>query len=367
MRITIDVSQIIYGTGVSIYVENLVKNLLTIDKENEYVLFGGSLRRFSELKKKLHKYHATVRGSSGREVIFPIPPTLADLIWNRLHILPIEYLVGKIDVFHSSDWSQPPAFAFKVTTIHDLAPILFPELAGRDFIRNVAEAHRTRLGWVKKEADRIIVPSNSTKSDLINFGIPEKKIVVIYEGVDEVFNPQKKETVESVKRKYRIGGDYLLAVGVGLRKNTENIISAFERVRPGRDLKLVVVGGTDQTSETRGVIYTGYISNKEKVALYSGAEALVYPSLYEGFGLPILEAYSCKCPVVTSNISSMPEVAGDAAVLVDPSSVDSITEGIKKVLDNKKGLVEKGIKRVKEFSWQKAAEKTLKVYNEATS
>ncbi len=362
MKIAIDCSQIIYGTGVSTYVENLVKNLLLVDKENEYILFGGSLRRINDLRLMVNG----LRGNFKRK-IFPIPPTIADLIWNRLHILPIEALIGKVDVFHSSDWSQPPTSAFKVTAVHDLAPVLFPDLGGRDFIRNVSEAHKARLEWVKKEVDRIIVPSNSTKSDLIDFGILEKKIVVIYEGVDEVFKQRSKETVENLKRKYRISGDYILAVGVGLRKNTDNIISAFEKVRPGKDLKLVVAGGTDQISETRGVVYTGYISNEEKATLYSGAETLVYPSIYEGFGLPILEAFACKCPVVTSDVSSMPEVAGNAAVLVDPSSVDSIAEGIKKALDNKKGLVEKGIKRAKEFSWQKAAEETLEVYREAAS
>src|SRR5574341_726113 len=119
MRIGIDVSQIVYGTGVSVYTQNLVRELLRIDDQNEYLLFGGSLRQLGDLKSKLKEFNVVKK-------IFPLPPTALDLLWNRLHILPIESLVGKLDAYHSSDWTQAPSTAFKVTTVHDLVPVKYP-------------------------------------------------------------------------------------------------------------------------------------------------------------------------------------------------------------------------------------------------
>ncbi|HSX49217.1 MAG TPA: glycosyltransferase family 1 protein [Candidatus Saccharimonadales bacterium] len=346
MKIGIDISQIIYGTGVSHYTRELVGRLLQMDGGDQYILFGGSLRRQAELKKYTEK-------------VFPISPTFADLIWNRFHVLGIERLIGKVDVFHSSDWSQPPSSAFKVTTVHDLAAIKFPD----ETPRKVIEVHRRRLYWVVREADRIIVPTNAVKEDLMQIGADEKRIRVIYEGVSEIFKKRDKESVSAVKRKFGIHEDYIMMVGVGLRKNTKNVIEAFQKTKDVR--KLVIVGGKKIDSDIRGVVYTGYVSDDDLVSLYSGARALVYPSLYEGYGLPILQAFACELPVVTSNTGSMKEVAGDAAVLVNPNDVSSITEGINKALIGPKGLIKKGIKRVSDFSWDTCAKETLKVYKES--
>lgn len=361
MKIAIDLSQIIYGTGVSHYRENLVKNLLKIDKENEYVLYGGSLRRFGELRNMIHKYHTTVRGSNVKEKIYPISPMMGDFIWNRLHILPIEWLTGKIDVFHSSDWTQPPSKAFMVTTIHDLIPLKFSRYTDP----KIVAAHKARLNWVAKEVDRIIVPSEATKKDLAEAGFEGKPITVIPEAPN--YSPASKKLVEQVKRKYRIFGKYLLSVGVSPRKNTERIIEAFHLAKAGENLKLILVGRPSfiKVEEQRDVRLLGHVEDEEMAALYTGTEALVFPSLYEGFGVPILDAMNCRVPVVTSNISSMPEVAGDAAVLVDPYSTDSIVEGIKKALSTRQTLIKKGIARVKKFSWEKTAKETLKVYEES--
>lgn len=346
MRIGIDITQIIYGTGVSHYTRELVGRLLQMDGGDTYVLFGGSLRRQAELRKYTEK-------------VFPISPTFADLLWNRFHIFSIEKFIGKVDVFHSSDWSQPPTSAFKVTTVHDLAAIKFPD----ETPRKVIEVHRRRLYWVLREVDRIIVPTNAVKEDLMQIGADEKKIRVIYEGVNEMFKKRDKESVTAVKKKFDIHEDYIMMVGVGRRKNTKNVIEAFQKTKDVR--KLVIVGGKKIDSDTRGVIYTGYVSDDDLVSLYSGARALVYPSLYEGFGLPILHAFACELPVVTSNLGAMKEIAGDAAVLVNPNDISSITEGINKALIGPKGLIKKGTKRVGEFSWDKCARETLAVYKEA--
>lgn len=351
MKIGIDISQIIYGTGVSVYTKNLVENLLKIDKENEYLLFGGTLRRRTDILSLFPKAK-----------VFPIPPTLADFLWNRLHVFPIEKLIGEIDVFHSSDWSQPPSKAFKVTTVHDLIPLKFPKLIHP----LILAVHKRRLEWVKKEVDRVIVPSICTKEDLITHGIDEEKVKVIYEAA--VYSRVSQAAIDKVKRKYKINTKYLFAAGLSPYKNFERIIKAFDLVGGGKDLKLVIAGRINPKihQERRGVRYLGPVSDEDLAALYTGAEVLVFPSLYEGFGLPILDAFACGCPVVTSNLSSMPEVAGDAAVLVDPYDVNSIADGIEKALRWRKGLIEKGSKWVKQFSWIKTAAETLKTYKEAS-
>src|SRR5258706_2208732 len=355
MKVAIDISQIVYGTGVSAYTKNLVENLLKIDSTDEFILFGGALRRKDDLL-KLFPQSKT----------FPIPPAIANLIWNKLHVLPIEKLIGKIDVFHSSDWSEPPSSAFKVTTVHDLGPILYPRLFPRELIRDIVATHKQKLAWVKKETNRIIVPSVSTKNDLVKLGFDVAKIRVIPEAPSDIFKPASKESIGKLKNKYKISGKYLLAVGMNARKNTENIIRAFDLARAGQDMKLIFVGLPKyiKIEETRNVRIAGQIPLEELPVFYSGSEALVYPSFYEGYGLPILEAFASGVPVVTSNVSSMPEVAGDASELLDPMDVNSIADGVKTALKGPKSLIEKGFARVGEFSWERTAKETLKVYNE---
>ena len=358
MKIGIDISQIVYGTGVSVYTKNLVENLLKIDKqslagsagkENEYVLFAGTFRRRKDILDVFPQAK-----------VFPIPPTLADIIWNRLHLLPIEKLIGQVDVFHSSDWTQPPTKAFKVTTVHDLIPLKFPKLTHP----KIYWTHKRRLAWVKKEADRVIVPSLTTKQDLVLYGVSEKRIRVIAEAPQH--SKVCQEETEQVKKKYKIFSDYLLSVGISPTKNTANIIKAFHLAKADKNLKLVLVGRPVgmEVKEERDVRILGQVEDRELSALYSGASALIFPSLYEGFGIPILDAFNCRTPVVTSNLGSLAEVAGEAAVLVDPYEVESIVGGIKTALNQPKTLIAKGLSRVKQFSWTKAAEETLKVYKE---
>lgn len=354
MRIAIDISQVVYETGVSTYTRNLVHWLLKIDKNNSYLLFAGTLRR----RKDIDKYVSTLEGNFKFRIL-PMFPTLADIIWNKFHLLKIESLLGKIDVLHSSDWTQPPSKAQKVTTIHDLVPIKYPKLSHP----KIVSVHKRRFKWVKNEVDSIIVPSETTRDDLVKLGISKDRIVAIPEAPGPVFKPASKNKISKIKRKYRISRKYLISIGIAPRKNTERIIDAFEKVRAGEGLSLVLVGEPKlEISERRGVKIIGHVPLEDLPSLYSGSEALVYPSLYEGFGLPILEAFSCKTPVVTSNIGSMKEVSGNAAVLVDPYSVDSLRWGLEKVLNNQKKYVERGTERAKRYSWEKNARETLKVY-----
>jgi glycosyltransferase involved in cell wall biosynthesis len=354
MKIAIDISQIVYGTGVSIYTQEIVRHLLQIDRENNYLLFGGSLRR----KDELERFSSSLIDKHETKIV-SLSPTMLDFVWNKFHVWNIEKMVGTIDVYHASDWTEAPSNAFKVTTIHDLAPIKFSS----ETPKRIVEVHKRRLYWVLKEVDRIITPTNFIRDELVQFGADPSKIRVIYEAAGENYKKADEKAIDEVKRKFSIRENYILAVGTGKRKNTERIIEAFEKSK--KNFKLVIVGGGKIDFDTRGIIRTGYISDPDLVALYSGASALVYPSLYEGFGLPILQAYSCECPVVTSNIGSMKEVAGGAAILVDPNDTNSIAAGIDKAVANPKSLGRAGLKRAKEFSWGRAAKETLEVYKES--
>jgi len=353
MKVAIDVTQVIYETGVSVYTRELVSNLVKFFPDNKYTLFGGSLHRASEIREFAKKF------KNARSVVTPISPTIADFIWNRLHILPIETFVGKVDIFHSSDWAEPPASATKVTTLHDLSPVLYPEYTHR----KIVETHKRKLKWIIKECDIVIVPSDQTKKDAVEVGIPEGKIRVIFEAPSKIYKKVDKNAVDNVRLKYRISGEYAISVGVSPRKNTKRIIKAFNKAKARVGLtSLVIVGRGRANTEAN---FLGHVPTEDLPALYSGASVLIYPSLYEGFGLPILEAFACSLPVVTSNISSMPEVAHNAAVLVDPYSVESIADGLVKSIEDKRKYISLGEKRVKTFTWERVAKETVNVYNNA--
>lgn len=357
MKIAIDLSQIIYGTGVSHYRQNLVKNLLKIDTENEYLLYGGSLRRFGELKDKVN---LLANGANVNSKIFPIPPRLADIVWNKLHILPIEKIIGEVDLIHTSDWAEPPSKINKVTTIHDLVALKFAKVTPKI----VVDTHKERLKWVHKESKKIIVPSIATKNDLIELGFDEQKIRVIYEAPN--MSKTNVAEVEAAKKKYAIHEDYIIMIGTNPRKNIERAVQAYHLAKHGKNLKMIIVGENKglKLEDERGVRFLGYVSQADLPALLTGSEALLFPSLYEGLGIPVLDAFNCEVPAITSNISSMPEVAGGAAILVDPYDVNSIASGIEEALSKPKTLIAKGLKRVSEFSWTKNAEETLEVYNQ---
>ncbi len=358
MRIAIDLSPIIYGTGVSHYRLNLVSNLLNIDSKDEYVLFGGSLRRLKELKTKINKL---AEGHNAVTKTFPIPPRFANIIWNKLHVLPIERLIGNFDLLHTSDWAEPPSRFTKVTTIHDLVPLVLPKFTPRIIV----DTHKERLNWVAKESKLIIVPSIATKNDLIELGFEKERIRVVYEAPN--FNKATSTEVERVMKKYGIREDYILSIGVNPRKNINRSIEAFNLAKSGRNIKYIVAGEKRSSDHDyqRGVRFLGHVDGMDMAGLITGAKALLYASLYEGFGIPIIDAFNCEVPVITSNISSMPEAAGGAAVLVDPFKVNSIASGIEDALTKPKTLIAKGLKQAEKYSWKKNAEETLKVYKEA--
>jgi len=366
VTIAIDISQIVYGTGVSVYTKNLVESLLNVDPKNHYLLFGGSLRQKQLLinfsRKLQKKYPGRVKAK-----IVPYPPTLLDWLWNRVHLLPVETLVGKVDIFFASDWTQPPAEKAKlVTIVHDLIAWRYPQTLPEKIIN----AHKNRMKWVKKEADLVFPNSQSTTHDLEEIvGLDKEKIKLIYPGVDHRrFCPQEEKKIKAVKKKYGLG-DYFLAVGTREpRKNLPRLIEAFDGLENKRGWQLAIAGKTgwgeqNLKSVTKNLKLLGYVPDEDLPPLYAGALCFVYPSLYEGFGLPVLEAMASGAPVITSNVSSLPEAAGEAGILVNPEKSEEIRKAMEKVANNPKlreEMIKKGFQQAQKFSWQKTAREVLK-------
>jgi len=338
MKIGIDVSQAIYGTGVSDYVVELVNAL---PAEN-LTLFGSSLRRQSDLKKLFPSSHA-----------FPFPPAALNILWNKFHKINIENFLGPLDVFHSSDWTQPPSICKKITTIHDLTPFIYPQ----ELNPEIVSVHTARMRWVVKECQAVICVSQSCAADFKRlFPQYAGQVHTIYEALPNRFLLSPQPVAEK---------DYLVAIGVRQpRKNISRLISAYHQFKSKYNLpeKLVIIGENTNQNNYSDVIFTGYISNQKLTDYVANAVAFIYPSLYEGFGLPILVAFYLKTPVATSNISSMPEIAGSAAALFDPIDEESMAIGISTAIKNKSQLVTAGTKQLSKFSWDKAAKQTLEVY-----
>ncbi len=331
IKVGFDISQLAHFGGVTTYTQNLALKLQE-NKDLEMVYFYSSLRR-------------PYRGNLKNVKKFKLPPTFFEVLFNRIHNVPIERFIGPLDIFHSSDWVQPPTKAKKVTTYHDLVPLKYPQWSHP----KIVAVHKRRLELVEKEVDLVITVSEATKKDLLEISrIPEEKIVVIYEGVEDRYKILPKNEVKAFKDRYNLPETFILAIGgIGERRNLANIKQAT------KNYNLVV------TRETVN------IPHDEMPLLYNAADLLLYPSFYEGFGLPILEAQACGTPVITSNLSSMPEIAGEAALLVDPEDIEAITKQIKSIMESKtlqQELSEKGLKRAKEFSWMKCAEDTINAY-----
>ncbi len=334
MKVGFDISQLAHSGGVATYTKNLAEQL-SKHKELEMIYFYSSLR-------------IPYRGGLGNVKKYKLPPTLFELLFNRWRNVGIEKFLGPLDIFHSSDWIQPPTRAKKVTTYHDVVPLKFPQWSHP----KVVAVHKRRLKLVEREVDMVIAVSQSTKDDLISLSnIPAERITVVYEGVGEIFKPQEDSMVKKFRERMHLPDKFVLAIsGVGERRNLKRVREA------SKDYNLIITGEDIPR-----------ISSEEMPLLYSAAAVLLYPSLYEGFGLPIIEAMACGTPVITSNVSSMPEVGGAAALYVDPYDIKDIARGIEELLGDKRyeirdKLIKAGFENVKRFSWEKCAEETVEVY-----
>jgi glycosyltransferase involved in cell wall biosynthesis len=379
MKIGIDISRTIEEpTGVGYYAKNLVHALSKVDSVNEYLLYGIFYECYpKEWKKapipnspnfKLHQKHSLSwfirkRWKNGRRYK--------------------EKLLGEIDILHSTAFTMPPIYGPKiVVTIHDLSCFVYPQYhteANYQFVtRNVHQAAR--------RASFIIADSENTKREIMRFlHVPEEKIGVIYLAAEERYNEKRSlEFITQVKKKYHIQKPYFLTVGsLEPRKNLATALMAFKALLEIRriDYQFVVIGGKGWKNESfyqllkklridDHLVFTGYVPEEDLPALYQGAEIFVYPSFYEGFGLPVLEAMASGTPVITSNTSSLPEVAGDAALLVNPKEVFEIYEAMEALITNpslRKELRGKGLDQSKKFSWEKTARQTLEIYQKVVA
>lgn len=291
-------------------------------------------------------------------------------LWEQ-SVLPAR--VGR-DLLWSPCNTGPLAVARQVVTIHDCAFYDQPE----GFSRKFAAWYHWLVPRLARRIRRIITVSNFSKSRLVDYcRVPERKIAVIPQGVDERFHPQSEDAIANTRAALGLPEQYVLFVGnLVPRKNLLRLLAAWNLVSAQFPaLKLVLAGASDQLFADAGlgqlpasVRAAGYVADEHLPALYCGAMAFAYPSLYEGFGLPVLEAMACGVPVLTSNTTSLPEVAGDAALLVDPYSEEAIAQGLRQLLGDgllRDELAARGLARAASFTWERTARATCEVLQAA--
>jgi glycosyltransferase involved in cell wall biosynthesis len=369
MKIAIDArsTTLHHGTGIGTYTENLISEMLSLNSKSEFTLFCCGKANESFNKKNVNIIYSSGKHGSFYENYY-IPNELSKSHMDLYHI-PQNGIGFNFDV-------EIPT----IVTIHDLIPYIMPETVGigyldrflRDIPNIIAKSHA------------IITVSEYSKKDILKFfsSYPEDKIFVTPLAANNNFKPLKKNAYKLyVEKIYGVKSPYILYIGgFSLRKNALGLIKAFSRVY--KDLNLpykLLIGGSLKDEGTKlsafvkenkmedKIIFAGYIEDDVLPILYSGCEAFVYPSFYEGFGLPPLEAMSCKAPVITSNLTSIPEVTKDSAILINPHILGELEQALVTLLNNeelKKTLSEKGYARSLEFNWKKTAKNTLEVYRQ---
>ncbi len=343
-----------FNVGIGRYCRSLIEALARVDRSNEYeiLMSEGCPPSIQAPNFRL------------RRVRFPF---FRRPFWEQAS----SCFIGPYDIIH---FPYDSRLRFKrgkfIATIHDVKPLVFPE-----WFPKSAKLHRGI-----ERIDRVFTDSQSSKKDIIRLlGIPDEKIDVIYLGISEAFRRPPAAIGESSS--YDIGKDYILYVGGGDRtKNLEILIEAFgqlpDRIRSGHQLVLVGdlkrIPMVRRAVEVRGlqsqVNFTGPVTDEDLIKIYHGASLFVYPSLYEGFGLPVLEAMASGVPVIASEASSLPEVVGDSGILVDPTSVKMLADAMQSVLTDKvlsDQLRRAGVTRAREFSWENTALSVLDGYRRA--
>jgi glycosyltransferase involved in cell wall biosynthesis len=372
MKIAINATLIDHDvkSGLQVYLENLLKGLAAIDENNEYSLLFTSLRR------KKSQMPGPGNKNFSKHVL-PCPDSrfpYKDFILNKVY-LPCFLRSSSCEIYHApAGYSLPRINKIKkILTIHDLRSLTILDKSFPQDIKSLKKA--------AKIADICIAVSECTKKDIIEYlGISQNKIKVIYLGVDDVFKPIDKEKLNLVRQKYNINKKYFFSLGLVPRKNIERLIKAFGIFKYKNDFLLVIGGSNNDVNWTNKcrelvnklkiqhrVIFIGYVPLEDLPFLYNASECFIFPSLYEGFGIPILEAMRCGVPVITSNVSSLPEIGQDAALYVDPYSEEDIARQMRRLIENKElndALVKKGFDRANKFSWERMAQETLKIYEE---
>ena len=366
MRIAIDARKL-RDFGIGTYIRNLLIELSRLDHETDYVV----LCRPEDVES------GEVLGPNFRMVPESAPPySVAEQIR-----IPLALARERAHLVHEPHYVLPPAIGCRsVVTIHDCIHLMFPQ-----YLPNrLAYAYAKGSMWsATRKADRILTVSEASKRDILRFfNVPPDKVSVIYNAIDERFlGPADTTRMDLVRQRYQLDHPFVLYVGnIKPHKNVDRLIDAFGRARHGgpEDLKLVIIG--DELSKypvlrqavhrhklDKHVRFLGFQPHDTLAAFYRLARAFVFPSLYEGFGLPPLEAMACGTPVVTSNVSSLPEIAGGAALLVDPYDADAIAEGIHRAVTDetlRADLRVRGMARARTFSWSQSVAAIHRLYME---
>ncbi len=369
MRIGIDARLMKHQpAGISRYTGHLLRALAKLNQTDEFVIF----------QHRHHRLPLITQANFRRSTIYtPVHHRFEQLL------LPVELARYSLDLLHSTDFIPPlyspiPA----VITVHDLAFLHWPH-----FLTTDSAAYYGQIDRAVKHARHIIVPSESTKKDLTRLlGAPDDKVSVIYEAAAPSFQPLPlAATRREVAQTYKIPEAYILIVGtIEPRKNVNGLLHAFHHLRTKyniTDVGLVIAGGHgwlyEEIMETvnklglqKSTYFLGRVPDEALRKLYVGARCYVHPAHYEGFGLPPLEAMACGTPTIVSNISSLPEVVGDAALLIDPNNPEEIAVALQRLLTDEELYAElrtKGLQRASCFSWEMAARSTLEVYRKVVS
>ena len=366
MRVGIDARLVYYSqAGIGQYILHLVDGLAKVDRENEYFL---------------------LQSRKDETTILEQPNFRRVSLWTPSHhrlermSLNVELVRLGLDILHSPDFIPPDRPRCRsVITVHDLAFLLYPHFLTKESARYYGHIDQA-VRW----SDQIIAVSQNTKRDAIqHLGVPEDKITVVYEAANAIFRPiDREEAREQVFRRHGIDQRFLLFVStIEPRKNVPTLLRALKQLLEcyKETVHLVLAGGKGWLSEDafalveqlkleKHVHFVGRVSSEDLLYLYNAAELMAHPAFYEGFGLPPLEAMACGLPVIVSNVASLPEVVGDAGLLIDPNNVDELTVSMWRVLNDpeaRREMREKGLRQAARFSWERAATETAAIYRRA--
>jgi glycosyltransferase involved in cell wall biosynthesis len=349
VRIVVDVSPLARPrTGIGNYVRGMVAGLAEAGAgEHELVVFGPSgPRGRGRIREALAGLPVEMRT--------PLAPHALRQAWSRSGRMPVERVLGALDVFHFSDWMYPPQRGgLRATTVHDLVPLRHPEWVEPETVR----MHGPKYEHAARTCDRIFVNSRFTGREVVELlGVPEERICVAYPGIDPVFRPDGAAA--------DLGGPYVLAVGtLEPRKNLPALVEAFAALRRRRPELQVALAGLEGWEEhplaADGVRLLGFVSDEELARLYRGAAAFAYPSRFEGFGMPVVEALASGVPAVVSSHPSLDEACGEAAIRVDPDDTPAFAGALERALDEPRGA---GLAHASGFTWRACGAAVLAGY-----
>lgn len=382
MRIGIDARTILNpekgeAIGVGHYTYQLIRHLLKIDKENQYVLFFDFRVREKDIK-KFTQPNVEIKFYPFSDYKKYLPGAYSEIL------ITATLQKEKLDVLHSTSHMSRIPSAYKgktVMTFHSLAMFACPQYYSKLKMLKETTVAKMMAGKV----DKFLAVSNSVKGELVKYlGIPQEKIETVFSGLDQRFFAEPGLEANKVLNKYGIEKKYIFFLGtLEPSKNIARLLESFaqfkEKTKQNSSkagYQLVIAGKKgwhngeilkkiDELGLTKDVIFTGYVIGDELVPLFRGAEFFIMPSLYEGFGMTVLEAFATQTPAIISNVSSLPELAGDAAYLIDPLKKEEMVEAMVKMAtdeDLREAYRQKGLERAGQFSWEEAARKTLEIY-----